>query len=494
VFINNKKQFIGNRKVYEFTIATDHILLFDISLLKFEDNEDVVLSDNNWNSVEFSYVDHIGNNGVPAKWSGIHVSQQRSAMEDIKFTNSLPSLLSGNLYPNSLEANKRVQVKKISLFFCDSILISLNQFFSPCFVFVYLCFQITEDRLQNEKTKVLSSPILSSSQLQPPIAEVRKGPGSTPILPVKRSFKDVTGETSKRLREEGVHPITIPSDPPVFQSCSEESSEHESEEYSSKTASEGSDSDPFDRVDRRLGVNEEETISSASSSGDASLGSIREAINSLELLMVKDLSEVSSDPNTQSELHQLLDLLCKISHPKVTVEVKEAIVDFKRKALLSFQEFQSTVESVNKLKDFERHLARIKKETKAGKGRRKDLKNSKTRVSSAIKTEISRKKDLEAEIATLRIQLSTKEKDREQLVLNLKNQEESLSTYSTSYASLNEQAQALLKQADDLFSASNGIKHEGKAAEAKQSTLKSTWSIDLTNQFNKIKNYIIHLP
>jgi hypothetical protein len=247
VFINGNKQSLGNRKVYEFMIATDHILLFDISLLKFEDNEDVIISQNNWNHVVFSYVDHIGNNGVPAKWSGIHVSQQRSAMEDIKFTNPLPSLLSGNLYPNSLEANKRVQVKKISLFFCDSILISLNQFFSPCFVFVYLCFQITEDRLQNEKTKVLSSPILSSSQLQPPIAEVRKGPGSTPILPVKRSFKDVTGETSKRLPEEE----TIPNDHLVIQNCSEgddieqkavSSSELESEESTVNTESEGSDS------------------------------------------------------------------------------------------------------------------------------------------------------------------------------------------------------------------------------------------------------------
>ncbi|MCH94850.1 TMV resistance protein N-like, partial [Trifolium medium] len=346
VFINNKKQSIGNRKVYEFMIATDHILLFDISLLKFEDNEDVVFSDNNWNYVVFSYVDHISNNGVPikvaAKCSGIHVSQQRSAMEDIQFTNPLPSLLSGNLYPNSMETHKRVQ--------------------------------ITEDRLQKETTKVLSSPILSSSQLQPPIAEVRKGPGSKPILPVKRSLEDVTGETSKRLRDEEVHPITIPSDPPVFQSYFEESSEHESGEYSSKTASEGSDSDPFDRVDRRLSINEEETISSASSSGDASLGSIREAINSLEPLMAKELSEVSSDPDTHSGIHQLLDLLSTSNHPKLTVEVKEAIEEFKRKTLLSFQEFQSTVESVNKLKDFERHLAKIQEEALEGKGRRKDLK------------------------------------------------------------------------------------------------------------------------
>ncbi|MCI00378.1 TMV resistance protein N-like, partial [Trifolium medium] len=264
----------------------------------------------------------------------------------------------------------------------------------------------------------------------------------------------------------------------------------ESEESSYKTESEGSDSDdPFDCVDRRLGISAEETISSASSSGDASLGSIREAINSLELLMVKDLSEVYSDP----DIHQLLDLLSTSNHPKVTIEVKEAIVQFKREAFLSFQEFQSTVESVNKLKEFESHLTRIQQETVAGKDRWKDLKKSIKKVSSAIKAENSRKKESEAEIATLRIQLAKKEMDLEQLVLNLKNHEETLSTYLTSYASLNGQAQTLLAEADDLLAASSGVKNEGKAAEEKQRTLKSTWSIHLTNQFNQIKNNIIHL-
>jgi chromosome segregation ATPase len=173
--------------------------------------------------------------------------------------------------------------------------------------------------------------------------------------------------------------------------------------------------------------------------------------------------------------------------------VKEAIEEFKRKTLLSFQEFQSTVESVNKLEDFERHLAKIQKEALEGKGRRKDVKDLKKKVSLAIKAENKRKKELETEISTLRIQLSTKERDLNQLVLNLKNQEETLSTYSTSITSLDDQAQALLEEADDLLAARSEIKHEGEAAEVMQSTLKSTWSFDLANQFNKIKNNIINI-
>ncbi|MCI08730.1 putative disease resistance protein (TIR-NBS-LRR class), partial [Trifolium medium] len=214
---------------------------------------------------------------------------------------------------------------------------------------------------------------------------------------------------------------------------------------------------------------------------------------SLEPLMAKELSEVSSDPDTHSRIHQLLDLLSTSNHPKLTVEVKEAIEEFKRKTLLSFQEFQSTVESVNKLEDFERHLAKIQKEALEGKGQRKDLKDLIKQVSLAIKAENKRKKELETEISTLRLQLSTKERDLNQLVLNLKNQEETLSTYSTSFTSLNDQAQALLEEADDLLAARSGIKHEGEAAEVMQSTLKSTWSIDLANQFNKIKNNIINI-
>ncbi|XP_058766664.1 TMV resistance protein N-like [Vicia villosa] len=469
VFINGNKKSLGNRKVHEFRIATDHILLFDIRLLKFEDKEDVVYSYNSWNHVLVSYADHINNNGVPikgvAKYSGIHVYEQYSSMANIRFNNPPQSLLSVNSNTNSMEAHQRGQ--------------------------------IAAGRHQKDQTENLSSLILSSTQLEPAITDAKNGPGPKPTLPAKRSLEGVTREASGRLPEEDTHPTTISYIPPIIQNCrvgddiepeAVSSCELESEESSS---SEGSDSDdPFDRVDRRLGISAKETISSASRSRDASFGSIKEAIRSLDGLMVKDLSEVSSDPDAQSGLGQLLDVLSTSSHPKVTFEVKEAIVEFKRKAFLSFQEFQSAAESVNKLKNFERHLDRIQQETLAGKGQRKDLKSSIKKVSLGIKSENRRKKELETEIATLRIHLSTKERDHEQLVLNLKNQEETHSTYSTSYASINHQAIALLKKADDLLAANSGVKHEGKAAEVKQSMLKSTWSFDLANLFNKIKNNI----
>ncbi|MCI01950.1 putative disease resistance protein (TIR-NBS-LRR class), partial [Trifolium medium] len=255
---------------------------------------------NQWNDVEVSYADHITNDEVPirqgARYSGIHVFEQTTDPGDFQFTNPLQTMINANLSPNSMKGT---------------------------------CQRITAKRPQKEQTKVLSSPILSSSQLRPPAAKAKKGPGPKPILPVKRSLEDVIGETSERFLEEEVYPTTIPNDPPFIRSCGEggddieleavSAFERESEESCSKTESEGSDSDdPFDCVGRRLGISAKVNISS----GDASLGSIREAINSLELLMVKDLSEVSSDPNTQSKLHQQLDLLCKISHPKVTVEVK----------------------------------------------------------------------------------------------------------------------------------------------------------------------------
>ncbi|KAJ1381493.1 disease resistance protein [Sesbania bispinosa] len=190
-----------------------------------------------------------------------------------------------------------------------------------------------------------------------------------------------------------------------------------------------------------------QTIYCGTCSGDASLRSIREAINDLELLTVKDLSEVSSESAMQSRLDHLLVLLSTSSHPEVTVEVKEAIVEFKTKA-------SATVESVNKLKNFEKHRATIQRKTVTrvtGKGRRIDLKNSKKKVSGAMKADYKRKKELEAEIETLKKQLAAKEMDLEQLVLNLKNREAKLSTCSMNCASLKEQARKLLKEADDLL-------------------------------------------
>nr|XP_027186243.1 uncharacterized protein LOC101495757 [Cicer arietinum] len=464
VFINGNKKRIGCQQVYEFKIDTDHVFL-----LKIEDNEDIVFSDNKWNSVEVSFVDHITNDEEPirqvSRYSGIHVFEQTIDPEDIQFIDASQRMINTNLNPNSMEgAHQKVK--------------------------------ITAERPQKDQTNVLSSPIVSSTQLRPPIIDAKIVGGPKPMLPNKMSSENVIEETSERLPEEEVHPTSIPNDPLVIQICSEgDDIELEavssSEESSSEIESSDSD-DPFDCVSNRFNISAKEAISSGSCSGDASLGIIRETINALALLMVKELSEVSCDPDTQSRFHQLLDVLSTSSHPKMSVELKEAIVEFQRKAFLSIQEFQSTIESVNKLKDFEKHLDEIKQETMAGKGRRKDLKNSIKKVSLDIKAENSRINESEAEIVTLRKQLDTKEMDLEKFVLNLKNQEGTLSTYSTSYASLNEHARALLEEVDDLLAASSGVKHEGEAAKLKQSRLKATWSMDLTTQFNKIKNNIIN--
>jgi len=337
------------------------------------------------------------------------------------------------------------------------------------------------------------SPPLATIQSPSSTDEVVKGLAPQPTR--KRPLADLGGEISENLSEDEVYVATIQKDPPVIQQYSEGDDvelESLSREEKSSSYSEGSDSDdPFDLVNIKLSDIGMETISSGERSGDASMRSIREAINGLELLIVNDLSEVSSDPTKLSELHQLLDLLSTSSHPKVTVEVKEAIVEFKKNVFLSFQEFQSAAESVNKLKNFERQLAVIQQKTIAGKGQRTDLKNTIKKVSLAMKAGNSRKKELETENATLRKQLDTNERELEQVVLNLKNQEETLSTYSTSYASLNEQAGALLKQTDDLLAASSGIKQDGEAAELKQSRIKLTWSIDLTSQLNKMKKTIL---
>ncbi|KEH19188.1 putative TIR domain, winged helix-turn-helix DNA-binding domain-containing protein [Medicago truncatula] len=466
VFINGNKLSSGNQFVYNFRVATDHILLFDLRLLKFEDNGDALFLDNEWNHVVVSYVDHITDNEVPirvvSKYSGIHVFNQISGMEDIRFTIPQKTLINATLD-------------------------STNSMMVPSQ-------KIMTKRPEEDQTVVLS-PTLKSIQSPSPTSEVVKGLVPLPTFPVKRPLPDVGEEISENLSDEEVCVTAIQKDLPVIQRCSEgDDVELESisceEKYSSNT--EGSDSDdPFDLVNRKLYDSGMATISSGERSGDASMRSIREAINGLELLMVNDLSEVSSDPAKLSELHQLLDLLSTSSHPKVTVEVKEAIVEFKKNVFLSFQEFQSAAESVNKLKNFERQLAVIQQKTMEGKGQRTDLKNTIKKVSLAMTAEISRKKELEAENATLRIQLDTNERELEQVVLNLKNQEEILSTYSTSCASLNEQARALLKQTDDLLAASSGIKQDGEAAELKQSRIKLTWSIDLTSQLNKMKKTIL---
>jgi hypothetical protein len=347
------------------------------------------------------------------------------------------------------------------------------------------------ERSQNDQTMALSSSILTSTQPPPTDAE------NSPALQPMRSFKpleNVIGETSKSVREdEQVYAVTIQNGLPLIGRRHEGNHaklesvtawEHQSEESSFNTK--GSDSDePFDldgrklsvngmvavspreksqgssfntngfhsdypinSVDRKLSVNGHAIISS----GDASLVSIREAINYLELLMFKDLSEVSSDPdilsNIQSGLHQLLDVLSRR-----TVDVQKAIGEFRKKAFASCQEFQSTVDSVNKLKNYEKYLDRIRLEIATSKGQWSALENSIENISLAIEDENRRKNELEAEIITLKKQQDAKGRDLEQLVLNLKNKEATLSTYSTNCASLNEQVQKLLEEAGYLHAA-----------------------------------------
>lgn len=373
-----------------------------------------------------------------------------------------------------------------------------------------------------------SLPILLLTQ--PPPTDTGKNLATQPILPIKRPLEDVKGETSESVQKDDVQ-----NSPPVIETCREGDDvrfetvsvcEVQSNE-GSYINTRGSDSDdPFDQVyiklsvsgrdtispwakseesisntkvsqsdypmdhlvDRKLSVNGQETMSSGAISGDASMRSIREVINALELLMAKDFSEVTSDPTTQSGLHKLLDLLSIR-----TVEVHESIGEFKKKALASFEEFQSTVDSVNKLKNFEKELDIIQQETVTGKDRRNDLKNLIKKVYKARKAENKRKNELEAEIAILKKQLATKETDLQQLVLNLKNKEDTLSTYSMNWDSLNKQARNLLEKADELLAARSEVKDEGETAKGKQNMIKSIWSSDITDQLSKIKHNIFGL-
>lgn len=469
LFLNGNELSNGNQRVYKFRIATDHILLFDEWPLKFVDNGETVFSCNKWNHFEVSYEDLVTDNGVPirevAKYSGIHVSQEWIDIAGIQFTQSPKTLINANLDPNSMV--EPLQRGKI---------------------------MTKRKRSEEDQIIVLSPPSLTSKQSPSP-SEIEKGLVPQPTFPVKMPLGDVGRESSENLSDNEAYATAIQNDIPLNQRCGKGDDvelELVSCEEESSSNTKGSDSDdPFDVVNRKLHVSGKKTISSGASFGDANLRSIRETINALELLMIKDLSEVSADPSAHSKLRQLLDLLSASSHPKVTVEMKGAIAEFKRKVFASFHEFQATVESVNKLKNYENHLARIQQETVAGKYQWKDLKNSIKKVSSYIKAENSRKNELESEIATLRKQLATKEKDLEQLVLNLNNQETTLSTYSMSYASLNKHARALSEEADDLLASSSEIKHDGEAAEVEQSRLKWTWSIDLTGQLNKMKENIL---
>jgi chromosome segregation ATPase len=119
---------------------------------------------------------------------------------------------------------------------------------------------------------------------------------------------------------------------------------------------------------------------------------------------------------------------------------------------------------VNKLKNYEKYLDRIRLEIATSKGQWSALENSIENISLAIEDENRRKNELEAEIITLKKQQDAKGRDLEQLVLNLKNKEATLSTYSANCASLNEQVQKLLEEAGYLHAARSDIENESEAS------------------------------
>ncbi|KAK7405651.1 hypothetical protein VNO78_07215 [Psophocarpus tetragonolobus] len=325
-----------------------------------------------------------------------------------------------------------------------------------------------------------------------PSSILTRGLAPQSTLLVDSQWEDVQGEASEYLPENEVHSTTVQNDPPIIERCEGDdinlatvsTSELEREDSSSNT---GSDSDdPFEQIHKKF-------CGSGAFFRDTSLTSIREAIGALEMLMIKDIHEVSSDPAQQSQLTHALDLLTTISHPQVTKELKEALAEFKRKIFATFQDFQATAESLNKLSNFEKQKARIQKDASAGMDRRKDLKTSIKKASLSMKAENSKKKALETEIATLRQELATKEMDLDQIALNVKNLEVELSTNVKYSNVLDEQGRALSKEVDDLVAANGGVKDEGKAAEVKQYLLNSTWSTGLTTHLSRIENNILGL-
>jgi hypothetical protein len=141
VFINDNELSSCNQNVYEFRIAMDHVLLFDARLLKFEDNEDTVFSDKEWNHVMVSYEDLITDNGVPirgvSKYSGIHVFNQTSGLGDIQFTDPRKTLVNANLDPSSLLGpRQRGKVKFFSILFPFNPVLLHSRFH----LFLLICF------------------------------------------------------------------------------------------------------------------------------------------------------------------------------------------------------------------------------------------------------------------------------------------------------------------------------------------------------------------
>ncbi|KAK7323351.1 hypothetical protein VNO77_26822 [Canavalia gladiata] len=98
IVINGHKRILS-KHCYKWTIMTDHVWIFDLSDLIYNDKLKGVFMGQNWNHVEASCEDCEGEHLMPqavhgstkmaiVKWYGIHIYRQESKMEDISFTNA----------------------------------------------------------------------------------------------------------------------------------------------------------------------------------------------------------------------------------------------------------------------------------------------------------------------------------------------------------------------------------------------------------------------
>jgi hypothetical protein len=88
VIINgkNRDEFTGD---YCLQAESDHTYIFNLEKIKFEDNLDEALLNNEWNHMEIMYKDRWGfmdPSMVMLIESGIHVFNEKSRIEDIRFT------------------------------------------------------------------------------------------------------------------------------------------------------------------------------------------------------------------------------------------------------------------------------------------------------------------------------------------------------------------------------------------------------------------------
>jgi len=91
VLINGNECELDSRNKHKFryddpclVVQPDHTYIFDLQQMKFEDNLDEALLEDEWNHVEIMYRGE--NTDLVLVESGIHVFKQKSSIEDIRFT------------------------------------------------------------------------------------------------------------------------------------------------------------------------------------------------------------------------------------------------------------------------------------------------------------------------------------------------------------------------------------------------------------------------